>query len=222
VKLNSADFQKGGFSKEESARVAGWLAGLGVDLLEISGGTYEQMALLGRGEPSAERQAASTRRREAYFLEYARDIRSAARDLPIMVTGGFRTPTLMREVVATGEVDVIGIARPFCVAPDVAAQVLSAGLSALPAPEKELRLGPGVFGPSSSNRTLRTLNGQAEVAWFYSQIIALSEGREPDLSLGVWRALMTHVAREIGMARRRSFQRSAGALPASSEPRVGN
>ncbi len=220
VKLNSADFQKGGFSKEESARVAGWLAGLGVDLLEISGGTYEQMALLGRDEASQERKAASTRRREAYFLEYARDIRSAASDLPIMVTGGFRTPRLMREVVASGEVDVIGIARPFCVAPDVAAQVLSAGLDALPAPEKKLRLGPRLFGGSSPSRTLRTLNGQAEVAWFYSQIIALSEGREPDRDLGVWRALGTHFAREIGTARRRSFRRSAPALPASSAPSV--
>jgi 2,4-dienoyl-CoA reductase-like NADH-dependent reductase (Old Yellow Enzyme family) len=222
VKLNSADFQKGGFSKEESARVAGWLSDLGVDLLEISGGTYEQMALLGQGTPSSERKAASTRRREAYFLEYARDVRAAANDLPIMVTGGFRTPRLMREVVASGEVDVIGIARPFCVVPDVATQVLSAGLGALPAPEKELRLGPGVFDRSSRNRMLRTLNGQAEVAWFYRQIIALSQDQELDPTLGIWSALVSHFTREIGVARRRAFKRSSGALPAGSEVNTGN
>jgi len=217
VKLNSADFQKGGFSKEESALVAGWLSELGVDLLEISGGTYEQMALLGRDEPNEERKAASTRQREAYFLEYARDIRASARNVPLMVTGGFRTPRLMREVVGSGEVDAIGIARPFCVLTDLAQQILGEGLDTLPAPEKTFRLGPGVFGPSSSNRTLRTLNAQAEVAWFYRQLIALSEHREPDLELGIWHALVAHLGGELGVARRRSFRRSAPALPASTE-----
>jgi 2,4-dienoyl-CoA reductase-like NADH-dependent reductase (Old Yellow Enzyme family) len=216
AKLNSADFQKGGFSKEESARVAGWLSELGLDLLEISGGTYEQMALLGRGEPDSKSKAASTRRREAYFLEYARDIRAAAKDVPLMVTGGFRTPALMREVVSSGEIDVVGLGRPFCVAPDLVKHVLSGELGELPTPEQALTLGPGIFGSASSNRTIRTLNGQAEVSWFYSQIIALSDGREPDRSLGTWSALSAHFTGELSRARRRTFKRSAVALPAST------
>jgi 2,4-dienoyl-CoA reductase-like NADH-dependent reductase (Old Yellow Enzyme family) len=205
VKLNSADFQKGGFSKEESARVAGWLAERGLDLLEISGGTYEQMALLGRADASVEAKAESTRQREAYFLEYARDIRKSAEGLPLMVTGGFRTPQLMRDVLDSGEVDLIGIARPFCVAPDFARELLAGGLEALPMPEKEIRLGPGFFGRASSSRSMRTLNGQAEVAWFYRQIIAMSEGREPDLSVGTWSSLLVHFAGELRRARRRTF-----------------
>lgn len=216
VKLNSADFQKGGFSKEDSARVAGWLSELGLDLLEISGGTYEQITLLGRGEPGSEPKAASTRRREAYFLEYARDIRASAKDVPLMVTGGFRTPGLMREVVSSGEVDVIGVGRPFCVAPDLVNRVLSGSLDELPAPEKALRLGPGIFGSSSSNRTLRTLNAQAEMSWFYRQIVALSEGREPEPTLGIWSALISHFVGEMSVARQRTFKRSARALPASA------
>lgn len=216
VKLNSADFQKGGFSKEESARVAGWLAELGLDLLEISGGTYEQMALLGRAEPGAGPKAASTRRREAYFLEYARDIRAAAKDIPLMVTGGFRTPALMREIVSSGEIDVVGLGRPFCVLPDLVQAALAETLRELPTPEHSLRLGPGVLGSGSSNRTIRTLNGQAEVSWFYSQIIALSEGREPDPDLGTWSALLAHFAGEMSRARRRTFKRSAAALPAGT------
>ncbi len=216
VKLNSADFQKGGFSKEESAQVAGWLAELGLDLLEISGGTYEQMALLGRAESGATPKAASTRRREAYFLEYARDIRASAKDVPLMVTGGFRTPALMREVVSSGEVDLIGLGRPFCVIPDLVPRVLNGDLDELPTPEKTLSLGPGVFGSSSSNRTLRTLNGQAEVSWFYRQIIALSEGREPDPTLGVWSALLSHFIGEMSVARRRTFKGSVASLPANA------
>ena len=47
VKLNSADFQKGGFSAEDSSKVAAMLSDAKIDLLEISGGTYEQPRLLG-------------------------------------------------------------------------------------------------------------------------------------------------------------------------------
>ncbi len=206
VKLNSADFQKRGFSKEESAQVAQWLAELGLDLIEISGGTYEQMALFGdKGEP-AEKKAQSTRRREAYFLEYAREMRAAIAGMPLMITGGFRTPDLMREVVSSGEVDVVGIARPFCVVPDLARRILAGSTEPLPTPEKELRLGGGILGRVSHIRSMRTLNGQAEVAWFYRQIIELSEGREPVRSLGAWSALLGHFTREIGIVRKRRFR----------------
>lgn len=219
AKLNSADFQKGGFSKEESAQVATWLAERGLDLLEISGGTYEQMALL--GHVSGERKAESTQRREAYFLEYARDIREAAKDLPLMVTGGFRTPGLMRDVVESGEVDIIGIARPFCVVPDLARAILTGGLDRLPAPEKALRLGPGYLGKASPNRSIRALNGQAEVAWFYQQIIDLSAGQDPDLALGAWPALLRHFGGELARARRRTFKEGVPRLPANTEAQPG-
>jgi 2,4-dienoyl-CoA reductase-like NADH-dependent reductase (Old Yellow Enzyme family) len=179
VKLNSADFQKGGFSKEESAQVAAWLAELGLDLLEISGGTYEQMALFGDKGDAEEAKAESTKRREAYFLEYARDIRAALEGTPLMVTGGFRTPALMREVVASGEVDVIGIGRPFCVEPDLPKRILSGSDQALPTPERKLRLGPGPLSRASSARSIRTLNAGAEVAWFYRQRFRVSRARLP-------------------------------------------
>jgi len=214
AKLNSADFQKGGFSKEESVQVARWLAELGLDLIEISGGTYEQMASFGDKGESEERKAESTRRREAYFLDYARDMRAAIDGMPLMVTGGFRTPDLMREVVASGEVDVVGIARPFCVNPGLAKEILAGSSEPLPTPEKSLRLGPGILGRASSVHTIRTLNGQAEVAWFYRQIVELSEGREPILTLGAWPAMLGHFAREAGIVRRRRFKASkALALP---------
>jgi 2,4-dienoyl-CoA reductase-like NADH-dependent reductase (Old Yellow Enzyme family) len=214
VKLNSADFQKRGFSKEESTQVAQWLAERGLDLIEISGGTYEQMAIFGdKGEPE-EKRAETTRRREAYFLEYARDMRAAIKGMPLMITGGFRTPGLMRDVIGSGEVDVVGIARPFCVAPDLPKVILSGSEESLPTPEKNLRLGPGFLGRTSSVHTIRTLNGQAEVAWFYRQIIELSEGREPVFSLGAWSAMLGHFAREAGIVRRRTFR--ARKVPALS------
>jgi 2,4-dienoyl-CoA reductase-like NADH-dependent reductase (Old Yellow Enzyme family) len=68
IKLNSADFQRGGFTEDESRAVVSVLAGGGLDLIEVSGGSYESPAMTGSA-------AASTRAREAYFLEYARTVR---------------------------------------------------------------------------------------------------------------------------------------------------
>src|SRR5262249_30785851 len=91
VKLNSSDFQKGAVSRDESVQVAECLVEEGIDLLEISGGTYENARLLGAGNDGPETpKAESTRRREAYFLDYAATIRRAAR-VPLAVTGGFRS-----------------------------------------------------------------------------------------------------------------------------------
>ena len=216
VKLNSADFQKGGFTNEDAAEVAQGLAALGIDLLEISGGNYEQMALMGHVPTEDGPKRESTRRREAYFLEYARLIREAAPDLRLMVTGGFREVEGMRAAVESGEVDLVGIARPFCTVPDLPLKILREGLDALPAPERNLRLGNGLLGPTSSIHSMRTLNGQAEVAWFYQQIVELSEGREPVLDLGPWAALLRHFGREVGIVRRRTFRQPRAALPARS------
>src|SRR3979411_3502 len=83
VKLNSADFQKGGFEASDAVQVVRWLNELPVDLVELSGGSYESPAM--QGAP----QAGSTAVREAYFLDFARDISAVAR-MPVMVTGGIR------------------------------------------------------------------------------------------------------------------------------------
>jgi len=94
LKLNSADFQKGGFSHEDAIHVATWLNEEGLDLLEISGGTYEQPHLvgidMGLNPERAEKRRESTIAREAYFLDYAKDIRTVFNG-PLMVTGGFRS-----------------------------------------------------------------------------------------------------------------------------------
>ncbi len=199
VKLNSSDFQKGGFSNEDAAQVAAWLEELKIDLLELSGGTYENVTFM---EGVSER-AASTQRREAYFLEYAKLIRAAAPNTPLMVTGGFRTPAAMEQAVESGEIDVVGLARPFCVQPDFPRALLAGSPDELPTPERGLRLGPGVFGPASENRILRALNVQAGTAWFYQQIVDLADGNPTNVCLGARRALAGHLARDTTKA----FQR---------------
>ncbi|MEZ4329115.1 MAG: NADH:flavin oxidoreductase/NADH oxidase family protein [Polyangiales bacterium] len=206
VKLNSSDFQKGGFTAVESATVAHWLAEEGIDLLEISGGTYEALAFMGDGMQSYEGRSRSTETREAFFLDYARTVRAAAPALPMMVTGGFRSSGFMRQALRDGELDVVGLGRPFCVMPDLAGRLLARTVDTLPAPERALRLGPGALGPSSESTQVRGLNSQAEAAYFYAQLIELAEGRGPRHGLGPARALMEHARGELQRARARRFR----------------
>ncbi|WP_198403960.1 hypothetical protein [Chromobacterium violaceum] len=48
VKINSADFQRGGFSADDAKQVVAMLNPLGVDLIELSGGSYEAPAMHGQ------------------------------------------------------------------------------------------------------------------------------------------------------------------------------
>ena len=143
VKLNSADFQKGGFAFEDSLQVAAWLEEASVDLIEISGGTYEQPKLMGvEGLEEEERQnvAESTMMREAYFVDFALAMQEKV-SIPLMVTGGFRRRAAMEQAVAGGGADLIGLGRPMCVMTDAPARLL-AGLDELPRYEQELSLFP--------------------------------------------------------------------------------
>lgn len=126
IKLNSADFQRGGFTEEESMAVAKALSDEGLDLLEISGGTYEQPQMTGLPQAASKKvpKKASTREREAYFLDYATQVRQHV-GCPLMVTGGFRSAEGMAQAVESGEVDVVGLARSLALEPDVPARILA-------------------------------------------------------------------------------------------------
>ena len=119
IKINSADFQRGGFTEEESLEVICALAEAGIDLVEISGGTYEAPAMTG-----ARQERESTRQREAYFLSFAEALRKRV-DVPLAVTGGFRTSEGMVEAVHSGAVDMVGLARALALEPDLPRRVLS-------------------------------------------------------------------------------------------------
>ncbi|ALS61678.1 NADH:flavin oxidoreductase/NADH oxidase family protein [Pandoraea norimbergensis] len=109
VKLNSADFQRGGFSADDAKRVVELLNPLGVDLVELSGGSYEAPAMQGQARDGR------TLAREAYFLEFARDITAVAR-MPLMVTGGVRRRTVAEQVIDSG-VAMVGIATALSIDP---------------------------------------------------------------------------------------------------------
>ncbi len=106
VKLNSADFQKGGFDVSDAAQVVDWLGGEAIDFVELSGGSYESAAMMGM---AADGRAQSTKDREMFFLDFAKDIMKMA-TMPIMVTGGVTRKDTAETALAEG-VDMVGIAR---------------------------------------------------------------------------------------------------------------
>ncbi|MEJ2383738.1 MAG: NADH:flavin oxidoreductase/NADH oxidase family protein [Xanthomonadales bacterium] len=175
VKLNSADFQKGGFAFEDSLQVAQWLEQAGIDLIEISGGTYEQPKLVGIAgledeAPQAVRH--STRLREAYFVDFAIAMREKV-SVPLMVTGGFRKRAVMQEAVREGSADVIGIARPMCVDADAPRQ-LFAGAEALNRYEDGLSALPRWLAFLERSDTVRVFAGLSLMYWYYAQIDELA------------------------------------------------
>lgn len=204
VKLNSDDFRKGGFSHEECLKVVAMLNGAQIDLLEISGGTYEQPRLLGFNihNDTAKPVAQSTQKREAYFLDYASAIRKVA-TMPMMVTGGFRTRAGMEAPLAAGECDVIGIGRPLCSHPDLPKQLLARQIAELPRHEKTLMLKPsGWLSPSSPLLLLRVINGFGAQAWYYIQLFRLADVGRIQEGLGILSAFFRYQLDEYWTALR--------------------
>jgi 2,4-dienoyl-CoA reductase-like NADH-dependent reductase (Old Yellow Enzyme family) len=190
VKLNSSDFQNGGLSEEESLEVVKMLDEEKIDLLEISGGTYEKLAFfLLNGEQPQE----STRAREAYFIEFAQKVRAISK-LPLLVTGGFRSYDFCNKVLKNGELDFIGMARPFI----TNRQDISAFLKG------EM--------PLLDNLILRTgisqFDDAAEGGFYARQLIRLSKGKKQKLKMSPFWCSNFLIFYEMKMALAKKFGKS--------------
>lgn len=199
VKLNSTDFQKGGFSHEDCLAVIDMLNAENLDFVEISGGNYEQpqMAGIDGTEPKFEEgERESTRQREAYFASYAKSVQGRAK-MPLLVTGGFRSTQAMDAALTAGEADLIGLGRPLCADPDVPAKLLSGELQQAPAWENVLRLGPTrLLGKNSPIGLIKGLNGWGQQGWFCLQLKRMGAGEDPNLKLGLFKAFRTYQSEE--------------------------
>jgi 2,4-dienoyl-CoA reductase-like NADH-dependent reductase (Old Yellow Enzyme family) len=163
IKLNSADFQRGGFTEEESIETILALADAGVDLIEISGGTYEAPAMSG---VVAEPQKSSTIARESYFLAFAEKVRALV-TTPLMVTGGFRTVAGMNAALRSEALDIIGLARLLAIDPDAPALLLKGK-------DSPQRVHPIKTGIKPVDRM-----GLMEVVWYTQQLKRIARGGNP-------------------------------------------
>jgi len=203
VKLNSDDFRKGGFSHAECLQVVQWLNEESLDLLEISGGTYEQPRLIGAEGRATDAVPVrpSTRAREAYFLDYAAAIRKVA-SMPLMVTGGFRTRAAM-EAALQEDCDVIGLGRPLCWQPDLPRRLLAREADQVARIEDRLRFAArGWRSPASRLLAMKMLNAFGAQAWDYCQVFRLADGRAADLERSMLASLAEYLRDELATARR--------------------
>ncbi len=178
IKLNSSDFQRGGFTEVESLQVIKMLEGK-IDLLEISGGTYEKLVFF---EMNEERVKESTKQREAYFMDFSRKVRSISK-LPLLITGGFRSYDFCNQVLEDDELDLIGMARPFIT---------------------NIRDIPGFLDnkiDKLENLVLRTgiksMDTAGEGGFYARQVIRLSEGKGLDLKMSALNGSIFMITHEL-------------------------
>jgi 2,4-dienoyl-CoA reductase-like NADH-dependent reductase (Old Yellow Enzyme family) len=190
VKLNSADFQRGGFEPHDALEVVRMLTDDGVDLLEVSGGTYEAPVTFGYVKES-------TRSREAYFLDFVRQVRPAT-PVTLMTTGGFRSGAAMEEALQSSGLDLVGMARPILLEPDLPRRLLAGQASVSKLRPLQLRPLP--------------LRGAAEFAFFDAQLRRMAAGLEPNPALPIIPTLLRGVVADFLRAKRR---RAAGDVGAS-------
>ncbi len=178
VKVNSSDFQKGGFGDEEAYELIEVLSGEGVDLFEISGGNYEGPAMLGALHDS-------TRKREAYFLEFAAEARKRT-NVPIAVTGGFRSVKAMEDAVATGATDFVGLGRPLTLDPDLPHHAA--------ADDGYVR---DVGSPTTGFKSLDDMI-MLDGAYYETQIGLMGRGKKPKPEISAWRTVW-EIIMSLGM-----------------------
>ncbi|AZF16473.1 MULTISPECIES: NADH:flavin oxidoreductase/NADH oxidase family protein [unclassified Pseudomonas] len=168
VKLNSADFQRGGFDEADARAVVEMLNALPIDLLELSGGSYEAPAMQGDARDGR------TLAREAYFLEFAKDLATIAR-MPVMVTGGIRRLAIVQHVLDSG-IAMAGIATALTLEPQLIKHWRDGR-----------ELNPQLKPITWQRKTLAAL---ALVAVVRHQMRRLSRGRLPSLNVIPWWALV--------------------------------
>jgi len=178
IKLNSSDFQVGGFTAADCVELVKLLNDTSLDLLELSGGSLEQPKMMGLTLKDKDEDGAHqlTAAREAYFVSFAKEIRAVAA-MPVMVVGGFRSRPAMLEALENGEVDLIGLGRPLIAMPDGPARLLSGEIDRLPSFEERFDI-------------VRFM------AWNNMQLARMGDGLAPDLELDGDEALKSFFAFE--------------------------
>jgi 2,4-dienoyl-CoA reductase-like NADH-dependent reductase (Old Yellow Enzyme family) len=177
LKMNSADFQKGGFTQEDSIQLTRILDDLEFDFIEISGGTYEAPAMMGAKK--------STIAREAYFLDYAKKVKEFIKT-PLMLTGGFRSMSVIEDVVKNEGIDLIGMGRPIAVNPNLPNEFFS---------EKTLK---SIITPKKTNMKLLDQIIPLEITWYTQQIHRMGKGLKTLPNLNVYVSVFKTIC-ELGI-----------------------
>ncbi|MGF1696234.1 NADH:flavin oxidoreductase/NADH oxidase family protein [Vibrio lamellibrachiae] len=171
IKLNSSDFEKGGYSESDAIEVMKALESVGIDAIEISGGTYESQSMTGDGQKAG-----------GYFLEFARGAKKQL-TIPLIVTGGFQQKSAMETAIEDG-IDMVGVGRPLILNPNLANEVIR---------------GVDDVYPNDMRRCgWRYLNIVSMLSWWEAQMLKVAKGEQPDPNMHVIHAVK-HALTSVGV-----------------------
>ena len=166
IRINATDKMEGGLTEDDALEVVRLLDRTSIDLIDFSGGTYFPGAKASSDGPN----------RGPYFLETARRAK-AITNVPLMATGGFKRREQAVDAVASGAVDMVGLARAMALDPQLAKAWLTEE------------------GGDPDFPRFKSAPPSGVTDWFIMRLLALGEDREEAFTLDVPSAMQIFAER---------------------------
>ena len=173
IKINSTDFKEDGLTEEDSLKTIIELANLGLDFVEISGGTYERPAMMGTTSKSTN---------QVFFAEYSKKLKQKI-EIPVVVTGGIRSINAMNTLLNDNTTDFIGIARPLTIDPNIPNKIKQGTYTIV----ETTRVSTGV---KKLDKIFGSLLG---IVYYQVPMQNIAEGKEPKATKNAWPSLIQAV-----------------------------
>ena len=173
IKINSTDFKEDGLTEEDSLKTIIELANLGLDFVEISGGTYERPAMMG---------ATSKSTNQVFFAEYSKKLKQKI-EIPVVVTGGIRSINVMNTLLNDNTTDFIGIARPLTIDPNIPNKIKQGTYTIV----ETTRVSTGV---KKLDKIFGSLLG---IVYYQVLMQNIAKGKEPKATKNAWPSLIQAV-----------------------------
>lgn len=173
IKINSTDFKEDGLTEENSLKTIIELANLGLDFVEISGGTYERPAMMG---------ATSKSTNQVFFAEYSKKLKQKI-EIPVVVTGGIRSINAMNTLLNDNTTDFIGIARPLTIDPNIPNKIKKRTYTIV----ETTRVSTGV---KKLDKIFGSLLG---IVYYQVLMQNIAKGKEPKATKNAWPSLIQAV-----------------------------
>ena len=173
IKINSTDFKEDGLTEEDSLKTIIELANLGLDFVEISGGTYERPAMMG---------ATSKSTNQVFFAEYSKKLKQKI-EIPVVVTGGIRSINTMNTLLNDNTTDFIGIARPLTIDPNIPNKIKQGTYTIV----ETTRVSTGV---KKLDKIFGSLLG---IVYYQVLMQNIAKGKEPKATKNAWPSLIQAV-----------------------------
>lgn len=173
IKINSTDFKEDGLTEEDSLKTIIELANLGLDFVEISGGTYERPAMMG---------ATSKSTNQVFFAEYSKKLKQKI-DIPVVVTGGIRSINAMNTLLNDNTTDFIGIARSLTIDPNIPNKIKQGTYTIV----ETTRVSTGV------KRLDKAFGSLLGIVYYQVLMQNIAKGKEPKATKNAWPSLIQAV-----------------------------